>query len=275
MSQRTSGPSGATRVAGLIGYPARYSRSPGLHEAAYRALDIDATYVVFPVLPKYVAAAVEAVRALDLLGASVTLPHKAAVIPFLDGLAPEAGRLGAVNTIVRDGERLIGHNTDGVGFVGSLIAAQVDLRSKRCMVVGAGGAARAVIVALADAGAKELVVVNRSIERARQAAAMTSVGSVGSFDQVAGMDIVVNATPVGMQGEHGGLLPLPVDQLHAGQVVVDLVYEPLRTPLLVAATARGARAITGDGMLICQAAKQIQLWTGRQPPLAAMYKAFQ
>jgi shikimate dehydrogenase len=200
----------------------------------------------------------------------VTMPHKAAVLPALDELDPTAAALGAVNCVVRRGEVLAGHNTDGAGLVDSLrVDEDLDVAGLRCVVLGAGGAGRAVAHALGRAGAASVVVVNRTRERAVAAAGLAGpVGVVGEPGAVGDADLVVNATPVGM----GADVQLPLDPglLGSGQVVVDLVYHPARTPLVDAAAAAGARAIGGLGMLVHQAGHAFTLWTGQPPPLAAM-----
>ena len=269
-------PSGTTQLAGLIGYPARYSLSPAMHNAAYRALDIDAVYLALPVEDEQVEAAVGAVRALEMLGVSVTIPHKSAVIPYLDELTFGASRLGAVNCIARDGQRLIGHNTDGAGFVASLLDIGFDPANKRCVLFGAGGSARAVSAALADAGVADLAIVNRTPEKANEVVAISGkAGRHGSIDDVEHADLIVNATPLGMAGAHDGEMPLDASVLRPAHVVADLVYHPLETPLLAAARAIGAMTVEGTGMLLHQAAEQIRLWTHKDPPLDVMRKAIE
>lgn len=218
-----------------------------------------------------------AMRVLGLGGLSVTMPHKQDVIGALDRLSPDAAALRAVNCVACDGAELVGHNTDGAGFVASLRNDEgIDPAGWRCVVVGAGGAARAVVHALADAGAEEVVVVNRTAGRAREAAALAGdVGRVGADADVAGAQLVVNATSVGMGAEPGATTPLPLDpaRLHADQVVVDVVYLPQRTPLLIAAERAGARPVDGLGMLVHQAALAIRLWTGVEPDVSVMRAA--
>jgi shikimate dehydrogenase len=213
-------------------------------------------------------------------GLSVTYPHKLEVAKAVDRLSGTAEALGAVNTVGRDRRGgLFGENTDGEGFLRSLADAGFDPAGRRCLVVGAGGAARAVARALAGAGAVEVVVVNRTPERAGTAVALAGpVGRVGVADEAGEADLVVNATPLGMARRFdgaGGEDPLPVDpaDLGAGQVVVDLVYDPPVTPLLDAAAAGGALAVNGLGMLVHQAALQFELWTGQRPSLDAMWQA--
>jgi shikimate dehydrogenase len=267
-------PTGATRIAGVIGDPVRHSLSPTLHNAAFRALDLDWAYVAFDVAAGDAANAVAGMRALHIEGLNVTMPHKADVIPALDALSPTAERLGAVNTIAWRGTELYGDNTDGVGFLDSLrLDHGLDVSGWRCVILGAGGAARAVVAALADAGVKEVVVVNRTPEKATVAAQLAgSVGRVGAVEEAKNADLIVNATPLGM-GVWEGEIPVGQEHLSSGQVVCDLVYHPHKTALLEAAKEAGAVAVNGLGMLIHQAAHAFRLWTGEDPPLAAMSAA--
>lgn len=269
--------SGTTRLAAVIGSPVRHSRSPVIANAAFGAAGLDWAMVAFEVAPGQAVAAVDAMRALSLGGLMVTMPHKADVIAALDRLTPAAAALGAVNSISWEGQELVGHNTDGAGLVASLRADDgLDPAGARCVVLGAGGAARSVVWALADAGAAEVVVVNRTPERAEEAVALAGDrGRRGSADDIAAADLVVNATSVGMGSHLGAAGPLPCDASWFGphQTVVDLVYQPLSTPFLRAAEARGARAVDGIGMLVHQAALSLERWTGTAPDLAVMAAA--
>ncbi len=272
--------SGSSRLAAVIGSPVRHSRSPRLANAAFRAADLDWAFLALEVAPGQGAAAIGSMRTLGIGGLMVTMPHKEDVIPALDRLTPAAAALGAVNSVAWEGADLVGDNTDGPGLVASLRHDDgIDPAGLRCLVVGAGGAARSVVWALADAGAAEVVVLNRTPERAAVAAALAGpvgrVGRVGTPADVAAADLVVNATSVGMGAEPGADGPVPFDAalLHAGQVVVDLVYQPLETPLLRAAARAGARPVDGLGMLVHQAALSIARWTGVEPDVAAMARA--
>ncbi len=269
-------PSGATRVAGVIGAPVRHSRSPALVNAAFAAAGLDWTYVAFEVADGRGAAAVDAMRTLGLGGLSVTMPHKAAVIPALDRLSGAAALLGAVNCVAWEGTDLVGHNTDGAGLVRSLLVdEQIEVAGLRCGVLGAGGAARSVIVALAEAGAADVAVVNRTAERADAAASLATIARRTGPDELAEAELIVNATSIGMGAAPDDIGPVPGDGswLRSGQAVVDLVYLPRRTPLLAAAAAAGARPIGGIGMLVHQAALAIERWTGITPDLPAMRAA--
>ena len=271
-----SGTSGRTRLAAVIGDPVRHSLSPAIHNAAFRELGLDWVYVAFEVPEGQGKAAIKAMRTLGIDGLNVTMPHKSDVARAVDRLTPTAKALGAVNTVFRVADELVGDSTDGEGFVNALRQdAGVEPAGKRFLVVGAGGAARAVVKAVADAGATEVIVAARRAERAGACAKLAgSRGRLGSVDEIEGVDIVVNATPIGMaevvplKGEPA--LPVDPDRLAPGQLVADLVYSPLVTPLVAAARERGVGAVNGVGMLIHQAALAFRLWTGEDPPLEAM-----
>jgi shikimate dehydrogenase len=246
-----------------------------MHNAAFAALGLDWAYLAFEVRPGDVPAALAGARALGLGGLSVTLPHKAAVAAEVDELSAAAAAVGAVNTVVplADG-RLRGDNTDGAGFLASLADEGFEPAGRRCLVIGAGGAARAVVHALAQAGAAEVVVVNRSPARADETAALAgAAGRVGSPADAAGADLVVNATPLGLAGADPAALPLDPALLGPGQLVVDLVPNPAITAWMVAARERGAAVAGGLGMLVHQGALAFELWTGRRPPLGVMRAA--
>ena len=265
--------SGATAVAGVIGDPVRHSLSPILHNTAYTALGIDLVYVAFPVPDGATAAALEAARALQLVGLSVTMPHKTAAAAGCDELTPEAAALESVNTVTRRADgTLSGASTDGAGFLASVREAGHDLAGRAVLLLGAGGAARAVAHALGHAGAHVTVAARRA-DAADRAARLGRGSTVAWDDRVEAAvrsDVVVNATPVGMSN---AALVLPEAGLRPGQVVVDLVYHPLDTPLLCAARERGAATVDGLGMLVHQAGLQVRAWTGRDAPTDAMRAA--
>lgn len=261
-----------TRVAAVIGSPVRHSLSPALHNAGFEATGVDWVYTAFEVVAGDAGAALDAMRVLGFGGLSVTMPHKQAVAALVDELDPAASALRSVNTVVPVGDgRLKGYTTDGAGFIASLAAEGVQTAGRRVCVLGGGGAARAIIDALARSGAAAVTVVNRSAERAQSAAALAgSIGAVGGASDVAECDIVVNATSLGM-----GSTELPCDPglLHSGQVIADIVYHPRRTALLIAAERIGARTVEGLGMLVQQAVVQQQLWTGVAPDATVLWAA--
>jgi shikimate dehydrogenase len=269
-----------TTLVGVIGSPVRHSLSPLLHNTAFAALGLNWISLAFEVAPGQVAAALSGVRALGLAGISVTMPHKDEVAALVDECSPVATALGAVNCVVNREGTLWGGNTDGAGFLASLArGAGFDPAGKRCVILGAGGAARAVALALAGAGCADLAVVNRTAKRAGVVAALAGpVGRVGNVDEDADVtqaDLVVNATPVGMTGsgalDEGWLVPPSL--LHRGQVVADLIYAPRPTAWLAAAADAGAKTVDGLGMLVHQAAAQLELWTGLAAPVDAMWAA--
>jgi shikimate dehydrogenase len=274
--------SGATRVAAVIGDPVRHSLSPALHNAAYQALDLDWVYVAFEVPDGATHDALDAVRTLGLAGLSVTMPHKTAAADWCDDLTPDAAALRSVNTVTPDAHgRLVGDSTDGEGFLRSLRDAGHDPAGTTAVVVGAGGAARAVARALAGAGATVVVTARRAAAASLAARLAGAAGSSVPWEQraraAADAELVVNATPVGMAGVALAAaaedLPLDAGALHEGQVLADLVYHPIETPLLRAAQERGVEVVDGLGMLVHQAALQVERWTGRPAPVAAMRAA--
>jgi shikimate dehydrogenase len=265
--------SGHTRVVGVIGDPVTHSLSPTLHNAAFEALGLDWVYVAFPVPRGGGAGAVAAVTALGLAGLNVTMPHKEDVAGACDELTDDAADLRSVNTVVAlPGGRTLGDSTDGPGFLDALAVDAIDVAGRPVLVLGAGGAARAVVLALGRAGATVTVAARRP--DAAEAAAVLAPGAraipIGAVDP-SPYALVVNATPLGMSG--GDALPVDPDALHSELVVVDLVYHPADTPLLTAARAKGALAVNGLGMLLHQAARSFTQWTGQPAPLEAMRTA--
>jgi shikimate dehydrogenase len=265
---------GATRTVGVIGWPVDHSLSPAIHNAAFAALGLDWVYIPLPVQPGAVREALRGLVALGLRGANVTMPHKTAAAEVVDELGADAERLAAVNTvIVREG-RLVGENTDAPGFVRVLHDdAGWEARGRRALVLGAGGAARACVLALVRAGVGAVVVAARDPARA---AAIRALGAGEVEVEVVGFeeaervrtDLVVNATPLGAAGEEP-----PHPPLAPGMLVVDLLYRPRVTPLVAHARQAGADALGGLGLLLHQAALSFELWTGIAPPLEAMSAA--
>jgi shikimate dehydrogenase len=261
---------GETRLAAVIGDPVRHSRSPAIHNAAYAAAGLDWVFVALPVPAGLGRDAVRAMPVLGLCGLSVTMPHKADAAQACDELTEDAQRLAVVNTVVRrDDGTLRGDSTDGEGLLRSLTDAGLDPAGCSVLVVGAGGAARAAVLALGRAGAKVSVAARRPEAGADAAALADGATAVALTDGIgAGFDVVLNATPLGMTGE-----TLPVTVPGAGQWAVDLIYHPEETPFLAAARANGARVVGGLGMLVHQAALGFEAMTGRAAPLAAMQAA--
>lgn len=265
---------------GLIGGPLlAHSLSPAMHNAALPRLGITGGYGLWPVEPAGLAALVASLRAGDVLGANVTVPHKEAAAALLDGISPLAARVGAVNTIVRRGDRLIGDNTDVHGFTTALAAVTGDLGGRTAVVLGAGGASRAVVIGLERLGLVEIVVANRNVARADALLAEldTAIGRAVPLDgaelaaALGGAAVVVNATALGWSP---GETPLPADALAAlpdDAHVTDLTYRD--TDLLRAARARGLTTSDGLEMLILQGARALERWTGRPAPVDVMREA--
>lgn len=278
---------GTTRLAGIIGHPVTHSLSPVMHNAAYEAMGLDLCYVPLPVRPEDLQAAVIGLKAMGFLGVNVTIPHKVAVVPYLDQLADSAADVGAVNTIVSKDGRLVGHNTDGAGFIRALEeAVKVDYANTAVLLIGAGGAARSVALALAVAGVPRLAIINRGLARAEELreillekhpSLQTELRLLADEhgDLVASCGVIINATPIGMSGHLKSEL-VAVDSLSETHVVCDLVYSKSQaTPLLLAAREKGAKTVGGEGMLIHQGAEAIRLWTGFDPPLGIMKDAIE
>jgi shikimate dehydrogenase len=267
--------SGSTRVAGVIGWPVRHSLSPAIHNAAFRALELDWTYVPLPVPPGRAAEAVAGLSALGIAGANVTMPHKSDVAHAVDELTTDARLLDAVNTVVVLEDVLVGHNTDAPGVERFLLEdLGADPAGRRVLLYGAGGAARACVLALGRLGAATITVAVRDRDRAAMARAVADATgtamSVVGFDDVdtCVADLLVNATPL---GAHGEALPLP--ELGEDALGVDLLYRPATTPFQDAVRAAGGRASGGLGLLLHQAALSFELWTGQPAPLPVMSAA--
>lgn len=271
---------GKTKVLAIIGHPVEHSRSPAMQNAALQACGLDYAYVPFSVPPEHLAEAVSGLRALGVAGFSVTIPHKIAVMEYLDGIDGSAVEAGAVNTVVNEAGRLIGYNTDGDGLVRSLAD---DLGfvpgSGTIVVVGAGGAARGAVPALCRAGAGRIVVVNRSRERAEEIAEAMSKLHPGTEiipasepaelkPWLGGTSLLVNTTSLGMNKE---TIPfLQIADLPGAAAVYDMVYSPPVTPLLDEAAKRGLRCANGLGMLAAQGELAFRIWTGMLPPAGVM-----
>ena len=277
-----------TKHAGIIGHPLGHSASPVFQQAAFDALGLDCRYERWETPPDELAERFEMLRDAAVLGANVTVPHKLAALALVDEVDPVASSIGAVNTVVRhEGGRLAGHNTDAAGFVQSLrLDAGFDPAGCRAAIIGAGGAARAVAFGLAEAGARELVILNRTQATAQELAEAvrkaTAVGAIAGALDRGGDDpspteppeLVVNCTSIGMRGGPAEGAVLEAAHLVSETTLVcDLVYNPLETPLLRLAQARGARTLNGLGMLVRQGAAAFTLWTGREAPFDVMNRA--
>ncbi len=275
---------GNTTVCVLLGYPVAHSASPRMHNAAFATLGLDWIYIPWAVRPEDLPKALEALRSIENFGgANVTIPHKEAACGALEGLGPEAVCIGAVNTIVSRKGALVGHNTDGQGFVASLGGgAGEEPGGKRIGMLGAGGGARAAAYALAQAGVAEIYLFNRSQDRARSAVSHLRK-SFPNLDVLAlglqcinpvmlrRLDILINATSMGMQPSDPPLFDYRMLQDHL--LVCDMIYRPPETSLLASARSRGCRILNGFGMLLYQGVQAFELWTGRKAPVPVMRQA--
>lgn len=262
-------PSPVTLCGSLSVYPVGLGRA--MHEAGYRALGLDFTYVPFAMTEEKLPAAIEAMRTLGIRGLGVSMPFKLQVMPLLDRIDPLARAIGAVNTIVNDAGILAGYNTDAMGSVRALCEA-TELEGRRAIVIGAGGAARAVVHALVSEKAR-VHVVNRTLEKAR-VLALPLGATCGPLSDLSALDcdILVNCSSATMS-DVDGRSPVPEDAIQKEMVVMDAVYKPIHTELVRAAERRGARAIHGGRMLLHQAAGQFELYTGKTAPLEALDQA--
>ncbi|MBI4805082.1 MAG: shikimate dehydrogenase [Desulfovibrio sp.] len=254
------------RVFGIIGHPLGHTMSPLLHNWGFTRMGIKASYVAFPTPPERLEAIIQAVRTLPVSGLSVTIPHKEAVIPLLDSVSPLATQTGAVNTLVWEDHALVGHNTDVAGFVSPLLEREHIPAS--ALVLGAGGAAKAVLAGLFDIGVRNVTVANRNVERATALAAQFGAHAVG-WERRHGVEahLVVNTTPMGMAGKAQADSPLPQEYWTPGHLAYDLVYNPRETVFLRQARIAGAVTIDGLSMFAAQGAAQFKLWTGLDLPM--------
>jgi len=273
--------SGKTSVFGIFGYPVEHTFSPGMHNAAFAKIKRDACYVPFAVAPADLGRAVRAVVALGICGLNITIPHKETIIPFLDDLTDDARMIGAVNTIEVNRGKLIGHNTDGRGFLRSL-REETGFRpkGKTILMVGSGGAARAVGINLALSGVQTILLCDldtvKAVKLSRDIQSKTQTrvkvvdpGELEKYTQVA--ECIINATPLGLKS--GDPLPIPRHLIRKDQLICDLVYNPLRTPLLKAARSAGATTLSGIGMLLYQGVIAFEIWTGGKAPVNIMKAA--
>ncbi len=261
--------SGGARIAGIMGWPVTHSRSPAIHGHWLARYGVDGAYVPFAVRPEDGQDAIRALPRFGFAGSNITLPHKETALAAVDEADALARRIGAVNTVVvRADGSLHGSNSDAYGFMAHLRASAPDWRPGVAMVLGAGGAARAVAAALLDAGASEVRLANRTAERAERVAEafdrrVRPVAWKERSEALDGADLLVNTTSLGMSGN--APLEIALDALGPRAVVNDIVYAPLETPLLAAARARGLAAVDGLGMLLHQARPGFAAWFGRDP----------
>lgn len=269
----------STRLCCLIGHPVSHSLSPQIHNAAFKALNLNYAYLTFDVRVDELENAIRGLKALGATGFNITIPHKIRAVRFLDELDEMAEKAGAVNTVVIKNEKLFGYNTDVYGVEESL--RNLDLpKSKPALVIGAGGAAKAVLVALLNLGFRRFVIANRTIRKAEALASwiesMNAEAEFCGLDQIkeksAGCGLLVNATPIGMTPKTDET-PLTSGEIPRTSIALDLVYNPLKTRFLKEAEKAGAETISGLSVLVHQAAKAFELWTDCCPPLEVMWDA--
>lgn len=274
--------SGDTQICALIGDPVEHSLSPHIQNAAFKHLNLNFVYVAFKVVKENVEKALDGARALGVKGLNVTMPLKTAVIPHIDRLTPEAEKIGAINTILNDNGKLIGYNTDGLGALEALKANGQNPAGKNILILGAGGAARAIAFTLCEE-ANAVVILNRTLEKAKILAEELNktLGKTvrhGRLNEetlgkeVKSADILVNATSLGM-APHENETPVNKKLLRRDLTVFDLVYNPPETKLLKEAKAVGAKTLDGLSMLVYQGALSFEIWTGKKAPVEVMMKA--
>lgn len=270
-------------LVGVLGYPVAENPTGVMQEAAFAALGLQWRYLTMEVRPQDLPAAIAGVRALGFRGINLTIPHKVAVMALLDAISPDAELIGAVNTVRREGDRLIGENTDGKGFLRGLReGAGLDPKGKRVVVLGAGGAARAITVELALAGASALTIVNRSLDRGQalsdDLASRTGVHARfvpwdRPYPIEADVDVLVNATSIGLFPDVDGLPPVDLSAARSDLLVCDVIPNPPETRFIRAAQARGLKTLTGLPMLVYQGAIGFKMWTGQAAPESVMTAA--
>ena len=276
---------GKTKIVGVIGDPVEHSHSPQMHNAAFVELGLNYVYVPFHIQPDALPAAIEGFKAINVVGLNVTIPHKQAVIPFLDEISREVELIGAVNTLTFENGRIKGDNTDGLGFLEGMRETELELpQGESALVIGAGGSARAVIVALSSIGLETIFIANRTTSKAIKLAEGlsdtigTPIHGMGLDDPqlaeiVNGVALVVNTASVGMDISKPPLIN--AEWLRPQTAVYDIVYTPPETRLLLAAAERGCHTIQGLGMLVYQGAIAFEKWTKVTPPVKTMKQILQ
>jgi len=278
----SSNPNYKAELVGVFGHPVSENPTVVMQEAGFRALNLNWRYLTIEVLPQDLGVAMQGLRAFNMKGINLTIPHKVEVLKYLDEVKPDAALMGAVNTVIREGDKLIGENTDGKGFIYALTHdARVNPNGKNVLVLGAGGAARSITVELALAGAHQITIVNRSPERGKVLAELlnSKTPAKASFIQWQGpypipsdTDILVNATSIGLFPNVHEKPDINYDSITSSMVVCDVIHTPI-TPFLNEAQDRSAKIVDGLGMLVYQGAIGFKLWTGLNAPVEAMHKA--
>ena len=278
----SSNPNYKAELVGVFGHPVAENPTVVMQEAGFQALQLNWRYLTIEVLPQDLEAAMRGMRAFNMKGINLTIPHKVEVLQYLDEVKPDAALMGAVNTVVRAGDKLVGENTDGKGFMQALtLDAKVDPKGKKVLVLGAGGAARSITVELALAGAQQITIVNRSTERGKGLTELLKTKTSvkvrfnpwqGRYSLPEDTDILVNATSIGLAPHADEKPNIDYGTIRPGMVVCDVIPAPM-TPCLREAGEHGAKTVDGLGMLVYQGAIGFKLWTGLDAPVEAMYKA--
>lgn len=270
---------GKTKLIGLLGYPISHSLSPTMHNAAFSHLGLDYAYLTFDTKEDNLADVITAMRVLNVRGFNVTMPNKKNVLPLLDEVSAEARMIGSVNTVLHENGRLIGYNTDGKGYVQSLIEKGVFVTGKKIVIAGAGGASRSVAIQLAVDGAAEVVILNRTLEKAAEICNVIqkniSTCKVEALElteenlgqKLSEADIFINSTALGMHPLEDKSVVTDPGMLHRELIVTDLIYKPSKTKLLEIAEGAGCKVINGLGMMIWQGAAAFKIWTGVDMPV--------
>ena len=280
-------------LTGVFGDPVDDNPTIVLEEAGYQALGLNYRYLTIKVLPDDLQCAIDAVRAMHFRGINLTMPHKIKVIPMLDELSEAAQIIGAVNTVINEDGHLIGENTDGKGFTRSLMREGVELAGKKIMILGAGGAARAIAVECALAGAAQVLIASRREVPGQELSELIRTKTSAASEYIlwkstdaaqpaqsvlqipADTDILIKATPIGFTPNADALPEIDYDTISSSMVVSDVVFDPVQTRFLQEAAARGARTFTGIGMLVQQGALNFTYWTGEEAPVDVMYQALE
>jgi len=275
---------GSTSLTGLLGYPVKHSKSPQIHNTAFEALNLDHVYLAFEVEGDRLEEALNALKALDAIGFNVTMPHKNKVVELLDEVSEEVKIIGSVNTVKNENGRLIGYNTDGMGFIKALQEAGVDFRNKKIVIAGAGGAAKAIAIQLTFDGAGEIVMFNRTLSTAEKIvstinsnisscrARAMEMNETALKEELKDAALLVNCTSLGMKNAIEQSIVTTPETLHRGLFVADIIYDPPKTKLMSIAEEAGCRTMNGLGMLIWQGAIAFKIWTGRDMPVDLIKK---
>lgn len=275
---------GTTLLAGLLGYPVKHSKSPQIHNTAFQELGLDYAYMAFEVEDGFLKEAVDAFKVLNAIGFNLTMPHKKKVIEFLDEVSEDAKIIGSINTVKNENGKLIGYNTDGRGFIKALQEAGVDFHGKKIVMVGAGGAARAVAIQLAFDGAGEVVMFNRTLSAAEEIVGTINnnipaskgraleINEIVLKEELKDAAVLINCTSLGMKSSVNESIVTTPETLHKDLFVADIIYDPSKTKLLSIAEEAGCKTMNGLGMLIWQGAIAFKIWTGQDMPVDLIKK---